>query len=206
MSTTYAQLRTTIEARTGRTDLTDFLDEFISIAENMLRRDLRERLVETTETLNATSFSTALPDDFLMLKAISVDNEQAPELTYMPPAQVRENHRYFRGSIATYYSIEGGNLLVVPAPSPISPIGILITYAAELPGLSSSTSTNALSRVAWDLYLYATLFAAFSHIGDEASEAKYLDLYNSGMRDFLRQERLSRRAPGALRRKVEGRP
>lgn len=206
MSTTYAKLIADLDAYTGRSSSTSAnwttarKEQFIENAEAMLKRDLHIREMETSTTLTANSLETALPADFRELRAISIEDEQFPSVTYLPPAQVRDSSAYFRGMNPTYWSIEGANLLLIPQPS--TNVTVNITYSAGLDALTSSNASNVLSLRYPDVYLYAALFQAFLFIGDSARASEHLELYNSAIRDVQVQDRRSRRAPGPLKRLV----
>ena len=68
--TNYATLKTTIANYLARTDLTDQIPEFIRLAEDRLRRDLRIRpmLKVATASTTAGDATVSLPSDFLAMK------------------------------------------------------------------------------------------------------------------------------------------
>lgn len=204
----YTSLIADLDAYTGRSSSTSTnwttarKESFIELAEAMLERDLHIREMESATTLTANSLETALPNDFRVLRAISINDVQNPEITYLPPAQMRDNRLFFNGQTIEFWSIEGSNLLLISPPS--SNVTVNITYSAGLAPLTSSNDDNVLSSRYPDVYLNAALYQAFLFIGDAARAAEHLELYTSAIQDILVQDRRSRRAGGPLRRTVKG--
>ena len=66
--TTYTALKASVAAYLARTDLTDQIPDFITFAENRLRRELRIRqmLKTVTATTTAADGTVGLPTDFLV--------------------------------------------------------------------------------------------------------------------------------------------
>jgi len=63
-----------------------------------------------------------------------------------------------------YYQIEGGNLVLSPAPD--SDYSVKMVYHAKIPALSGSNPTNWLLTKYPDLYLYGSLVEAVIYTND----------------------------------------
>src|SRR5512139_739337 len=89
--TTYATLKSDIEVLLPHSDYTDDLKaSFVRICEAEIRRRVRVKAMETTNTaFSCTSESTALPSSFISMRSVSLNVADQRELDYMPPARLR---------------------------------------------------------------------------------------------------------------------
>ena len=65
----------------------------------------------------------------------------------------------------------GDNLFL--APTPDSTLNIELTYKASVSSLSDSNTTNTILTSFPDLYLYASLFHAYTYLLDEQRATQY---------------------------------
>jgi hypothetical protein len=72
--TNYTDLKASVADYLARTDLTTQIPDFITLAENRLRRDLRLRqMIKVVTTATAAGDSTvALPNDFLEMRYMHI--------------------------------------------------------------------------------------------------------------------------------------
>ena len=181
MATTYAELKTEIEAFTHRSDLSAYLDTFIDFAEARLNRDLRVSQQEIILASSATQYIT-LPADFLAVRVISKTSNPVQELQYITPAEM---DRIADGSSTlNYYTILGDSIKLQAASS----TDVELTYYAKIPALSGTATTNWLLSLHPDVYLYACLVEAYNYVRNEEQSAKHLGLYMSAVNDIKRQD------------------
>jgi len=162
---TWEELKTEVATWMIRDDLTDQIPNFIGYAENRFNREvLTQDRVETT-TLTATTDSVALPADFWGVRTIYVDGANKYPLEALTGQRLRELYHTSHSDIPKNYAIEGGFLLLGPAPS--SSTSIDLTYWETIPALGDAQATNWLLTAHPDLYLAASLMEAFTYTRDE---------------------------------------
>ena len=90
--TTYAELQTAMENFLARTDLTDRLPEFISIAEARMSRELEARSQEkrATATLVADDAFVSLPTDLRSIRMVKLNTTPTEVLEYYTPQILNE--------------------------------------------------------------------------------------------------------------------
>lgn len=171
--TNYTDLQSAVANILHRDDLTNSIPLFIQLAEKQMSRHLRLKNQETEATGVATT-TIALPSDYV--EAISLTLEVGGE--HYPLSQ---RDRYSAtvlnssSAIASYYTIEGGNIVI--APPPASNTNYTLQYYAEVTPLSGGAPTNWLITAHPDLYFYATLIHSAPHLEDDARIATWDAMY-----------------------------
>ena len=91
--TNYADLKATIAKYLARDDLTDVIPDFIVLAENRLRRELRIRQMLTVATATTTGGDSklGLPSDFLEMRDIHVASVPVGSMSYEAPNSFYRN-------------------------------------------------------------------------------------------------------------------
>lgn len=155
----YGELVEELESFLNRTDLTPRIPTFIALFEARMNRILRVPDMEATSYAPATEERIDLPADFLSLRELRVDGYS------IPPFAPQDLHETFRTSsgMVQGYSIQGLELLLLPAPSDSE---VRISYYQRIPALTESNPTNWLLTKHPDAYLYGVLCEAKAHIVD----------------------------------------
>jgi hypothetical protein len=195
--TTYAQLKSDVETLLPHSDYTDaLLASFVRICEAEIRRRVRVKAMETTDTAFAcTSESTALPARFISMRSVSLNVADARELDYLPPARLRSAAVYDSTGNPVAYTIEGDNLVLAPAPSSVT---LTLVYYAMFASLSDPADTNWLLTNAYDVYLYGSLRAAAEWAMDPEREMAYAAKFAKAIDECNRESRWSRVSGSAL--------
>lgn len=162
--TTWALLQAEIATWAVRDDLTDQIPNFIGYAENRFNRDLFTPDRHETATLTATTGSVALPTDFWGVRAVYVDGSTNSPLEALTIPELRATYQNDETGTPRHYAIEGGFMLLGPAPSGSTEIEL--TYWETIPALGSGQATNWLLTAHPDLYLAASLEELFSYTRD----------------------------------------
>lgn len=162
---TYADLQTTISRYLkGRDDLTDQIQDFITLGEKRLNRELRVPEMISSTTLTAAA-SVALPSDFMEAELVELQTNPTRALEPMTPRQAaREYITSYNGRPASY-TIKSGNLLLYPTPDDTYDIDL--DYYATPAALADGQTTNSLFPAYADLYLYAALLEASPYLYDD---------------------------------------
>ncbi|MBD8630749.1 hypothetical protein IFT74_05130 [Oxalobacteraceae sp. CFBP 8755] len=159
-----------------RTDLGEFMADFVMLAENRINGDLRAQLQEAVATMSAAGGAQAitLPPSILSIKTLTIAGGRP--LGYLTPGQF--NNEYSRGSgggMPVHYTQIGGQLHLGPAPSEAITLSAMVR--STVPALADSAGTNWLIEQHPEAYLAATMCEALTHIRDlpnlQAWEAKY---------------------------------
>jgi len=180
--TTYAQLKTAVTSWMDitSTDLTNQIDDLVTIAEARIFREARTRDMETA--LNATIASSviALPTSYFALKFAYIDGSPVSRLERRPAEWIYASYpnRSSTG-LPKYIAREATNFIFGPAPD--SAYTVKGIYYKTLTALSSSV--NALFTANPDLYLFACLAESEILIGRDARIPLWESKYKSVLAD-----------------------
>lgn len=193
----FSTLKTAVQNWWDRTDQDDRIDEFISLGEARIYRDLRIRAMETALSDTISSGVIAVPSDFRALKHAYVDGSPTKHLQQQSAEYIHDNYPT-RSSTSKpeFIAQDGGNFIFGPYPD--SAYTIKGMYYAALTALSTSNETNWFTSNAPDLLLCAAMTEAFSFEINEEREAKWLtryeDIKNRIVKEDNRQFRGSKRS------------
>lgn len=161
----YTDLQTMVAAyahRTGDTTFTDYVPDFIRLAEARFNRVLRTTDMEVTLDSSAlTSGELTLPTGFLAFKELRFDGSVDYTLQPKPLEWIRAQDNTDTGD-AQYFAVTKSTVVCWPTTGPIKG-----TYYTEIPALADS-STNWLLTDHPDLYLFATLVEAALFVQDDS--------------------------------------
>lgn len=158
----YTGFKAYIEARLDRSDLTQYIDNFIRIAEAALNRELRCREMLITADITLSQGLGALPADYLQYRTLTPSSAPYTEIEYIAPSAA--NKEYPNGAAGTpcHFTINGGEIKVFPSSDEV----LSLTYYRSLDGLSAENTTNWLLTSNPDIYMHAVLSEAYAFIGD----------------------------------------
>jgi hypothetical protein len=197
----YATLQTAVANWLDRTDLTDRIPEFISLAEARFNRVVRAPdMLTRDDAFTIDGQYETLPSGFLEASRFVLATSPVTVLEYKTPQELGElrTGRTSAGKPA-YYTVVGGSFEFLPTPDSSYTASLL--YYARLSAVSSSWNWLATSHP--DIYLFGALCEAEPYIRDdqrvvlwEARLAKALAELN------VQNER--KRVPGAARPTIRG--
>lgn len=176
--TTYAQLQATIADYLARSDLTNQIKDFITLAETRLARDLRIRQMLTYTTLSTVAdvATVNLPTDFLQLKDIHLNTNPIQTLTYLTPSNLFRNTYATVVDLPKFYTTTGSQFIFAPVPDTVYTIQIL--YYAKPPVLSDSNTSNVWLANCPDALLYAALAEAEPYLMNDQRLATWSAMYD----------------------------
>jgi hypothetical protein len=177
--------------------LSDNFDKWIAMAEARFNRELRTPDMETTVTLSATEADTALPDDYLAMRAIYEDGSPDSPLSALPPPSVRQEYDGTPGQPQAYILVSGGLRLV---PPPDTQYLLSLDYYAKIEALSDVVPYNWLLLKHPDAYVTAVLFHYFRWSKDRESAIDANTLCTSIIADINQMSRADRYGAGPLAR------
>ena len=157
--TSYSTLQTEIANWLHRSDLTTYIQTFISLGEDRIYRDLRVGAMETALSDTISSGVIAVPADYLELKfAYVVDTNSYILQRLTPDALYQRYPERTSSSSPRYIAREGTNFIFGPYPN--SNYTIKGVYYARLTKLSDSNTTNWFITDAPNLLLFSSLCEA----------------------------------------------
>lgn len=191
----YAALKTEIGEWLDRDDLVSKIPVFVLMAEAHFNRELRTPDMERTLTFSVESEDTALPTDYLAMRAIYQETTPDNPLVGMSPDELRLEYRGQSG-IPTSYAIVAGSIRVAPVPE--TALVFSMDYFAKIENLSDASPSNWLLESHPDLYLSTCLYLAESFLDNDAKAGKWLSL-STGILDRIKQTSTASRWGAGIR-------
>ena len=189
--TSYDNLKTNIADYLARSDLTDKIPMFVSLAEKRLNRDLRLRQMLQQSTYSLTSgYKVPTPTDFLEMKDIHIDANPVINLNFKTVSQF-----YRLGNSSTTgepinYTLVSDNFVLAPRPVS-SPTVINMTYYKIPKVLSDTNPSNEYLEVCPDLLLYASLVESTPFLMNDERLATWEALYTRGLTSITKSDEQS---------------
>jgi hypothetical protein len=179
--TSYTELKSTIADYLARSDLTTQIPDFICLAEERLRRDLRIRqmLKVATATTTADDSTVSLPADFLAMKDIHLDTNPVRVLQFQPTSNFFRNARSTDKGVPTMYTLLGSEFQFAPIPDTAYTVRMVYYYKPTL--LSDSNPSNLFLANCPDLLLYGALAEAEPYLMNDERLATWSALYDRGL-------------------------
>jgi hypothetical protein len=175
---TYADLQTTIASYLGRSDLTTQIPDFIRLAEDRLRRELRIRQMLKVVTSPTTSgdATVSLPADFLQIRDIHIDGNPLYTLEYMSPSVFYRNSRSVESGVPVNYTVLASEFIFAPKPDAVYTLKML--YYAAPTYLSGANTSNVFLANCVDALLYGALAEAEPYLMNDARIPVWASLYD----------------------------
>jgi hypothetical protein len=188
--TTYAELESALGRWLKRGGLDDRIQEFITLGEARIGREVKARQMEARVSTTPTDQYSDLPSDYLSMRSIRIKGSSIGWLQYVTPDQFFLEFASSNSSSRKVYTIFGDELVFPSTPSG----DIELWYYRKLPALS--TAVNGLFTSNPDLYLNAAMAEAQPFLKNipqmEVWEAKYQQVKES----VNKQHKEGRYAPG----------
>ena len=188
--TSYDNLKTNIADYLARSDLTEKIPMFVSLAEKRLNRDLRLRQMLQQSTYSLTSgYKVPTPTDFLEMKDIHIDANPVVNLNFKTVSQF-----YRLGNSSTTgqpinYTLVSDNFVL--APRPVSGATINMTYYKIPKVLSDTNPSNEYLEVCPDLLLYSSLVESAPFLMNDERLNTWESLYTRGLTSITKSDEQS---------------
>ncbi len=181
----YSELKSAIADWLDRTDLTDSIPDFITLAETRHRRDFKIRRMETRVTANTIVDSEyyTLPDNFVAMRNIQLNTNPKTSLEYLTPEQMDRIHAGSTKGKPKAYSIIGNNIQLRPLPDSVYQIEML--YFKYFTPLSDSNTTNDMLTYHPDAYLYGALVEAEPYLQNDKRIQVWAGYYERAKKDII---------------------
>jgi hypothetical protein len=185
---TYSDLQTSIANYLARSDLTSQIPDFITFAENRLRRELRIRqmLKSVTTSTAANDATVELPSDFLEIRDFVVMTNPITPLSYSSPSTLSNDPRTSEVGVPKAYTILANDFQLSPIPDAVYTVKLL--YFAAPTYLSSSNTSNVFLTTAPDALLYASLIEAEPYLMNDARINTWGTMYDRAIASLTRSD------------------
>ena len=168
--------------------MTSIIPDFITLAENRLRRELRIRQMlksVTTSTVSGDA-TVELPSDFLEIRDFVVMTNPIQPLSYSSPSSLSNDLRTSEVGVPLSYTILASEFQLAPAPDGIYTLKML--YFAAPPYLSSSNASNVFLNVAPDGLLYGALVEAEPYLMNDARINTWGSMYDRAISSLIKSD------------------
>lgn len=200
---THAELKTAVANWLSRDNLAVYLDDFITLAEAKMNRDLAAfvpglRAMELTATGTQSTETLAIPSGYLSMKRLTMSiGGQDRVLEYVTEIQ---SANFDLDGLPLYYTTRGNNIVFAPVPA--SGYDYELVYYAKIAPLADGT--NWIIENAPDLYLYGTLLQATPFIKDDKRIAIWAAAYDMVLKAMELQNKKDRISGSTLRQRARG--
>jgi len=198
---TKAELHTAVANWLNRSDLTDRIPEFITLAEASFNRNLRTRDMLVRSTASVTSQYISIPTDFLeMLNIELTSTSPSRRLIYVSSDRADDfrSQQNDTTGIPIYYTIEGESIQLTPVPD--TSYTLQLNYYKTITALSglADSAYNQLLTSHPDVYLYGTLMQASPYLMDMEKTQIWDGLLARSMQELQSSDEASKYAGGTL--------
>jgi hypothetical protein len=185
---TYSDLQTSIAGYLARSDLTTQIPDFITFAENRLRRELRIRqMLKSVTTATVSGDSTVeLPSDFIEIRDFVALTNPIQPLSYSSPSALSNDPRASEVGVPKSYTILANEFLLSPPPDGVYTLRML--YFAAPPYLSGSNASNVFLNIAPDALLYAALIEAEPYLMNDARINTWGTMYDRAISSLTKSD------------------
>jgi len=185
---TYSDLQTSIANYLARSDLTSIIPDFITLAENRLRRELRIRqMLKSVTTATVKDDSTVeLPSDFLQVRDFVVMTNPITPLSYSSPSALSNDPKALWVGVPRSYTILASEFQLSPIPDAVYTVKML--YFAAPAYLSASNTTNVFLTSAPDGLLYGALVEAEPYLMNDARINTWGSMYDRAISSLTKSD------------------
>lgn len=181
--TTYSGLIAAIPAWTTYSDVSDYLDDFISWANQEVNRRLRANVMLATSDLTINAETISQPTGFLAFKRLYLDLSPREKITVTSPEGALDlSATRTTGTYPTHVAKEGSLLRFAPLFSG-SATGKALYYK-EMTAPSGSNATNAVLTAYPYLYLFGALEALHTFKEDDNNADRFGQKFGALIEDI----------------------
>lgn len=200
--TDYSTLKTAVADYIARSDLTDFVPNFIQNCESKLYKSLRIRAMENALSVTISSGVAAVPTSpvFIELKYAYVATTPVQPLDRVPPDMIYARWPVRSGAeVPRDIAVAGSNFIFGPYPGDYTIEGI---YYGRLTSLSDSNTTNWFTSYAPELLLYGALLEAEPFLKNDVRIPIWREFYKEAFVAVQGEERRQRSSGGSIATRV----
>lgn len=161
--TNLATLKSSISGWLNRSDLDEYIPQFIQLAESDFNNRLRTREMIKRATASLATEYVPIPAGMLQIRNIQLNTDPQRLLEYKTPEELDELAlTYTTVGRPVYYTLLGEAIQVKPAPD--TTYTVEVAYYNEIPALSEANTSNWLISKSPNSYLYSALYHSASFL------------------------------------------
>ena len=200
---TFTELKDAIADWLDRSDLTDRIPDFITLAEARLNRDLRIRPMEVRSSMETTAGQRYfnLPGGYLQMRNMQINSNPITPLEYITPEMLDRLYGSDTTGKPKAYTLIGDEIQLAPIPDSTYTLEMAF-YEKFTPlgdGTSGTVTSNWLTTNAPDVLLYGALLEAEPFIKNDERIALWLNAYNGAVKKIQDADARDRHSGSAMR-------
>ena len=200
---TFTELKDALADWLDRSDLTDRIPDFITLAEARLNRDVRIRPMEVRSSMETTAGQRYfnLPGGYLQMRNMQINSNPITPLEYITPEMLDRLYGSDTTGKPKAYTLIGDEIQLAPIPDSDYTVEMAF-YEKFTPlgdGTSGTVTSNWLTTNAPDVLLYGALLEAEPFIKNDERIALWLNAYNGAVKKIQDAEARDRHSGSAMR-------
>ena len=200
---TFTELKDALADWLDRSDLTDRIPDFITLAEARLNRDVRIRPMEVRSSMETTAGQRYfnLPGGYLQMRNMQINTNPITPLEYITPEMLDRLYGSDTTGKPKAYTLIGDEIQLAPIPDSDYTVEMAF-YEKFTPlgdGTSGTTTSNWLTLNAPDVLLYGALLEAEPFIKNDERIALWLNAYNGAVKKIQDADARDRHSGSAMR-------
>ena len=200
---TFTELKDALADWLDRSDLTDRIPDFITLAEARLNRDVRIRPMEVRSSMETTAGQRYfnLPGGYLQMRNIQINSNPITPLEYITPEMLDRLYGSDTTGKPKAYTLIGDEIQLAPIPDSTYTLEMAF-YEKFTPlgdGTSGTVTSNWLTTNAPDVLLYGALLEAEPFIKNDERIALWLNAYNGAVKKIQDADVRDRHSGSAMR-------
>ena len=203
---TYTTLNSAIADFLNRDDLTSAIENFISLAESQINRDIRHWKMETRSSGQQSPGDeySQVPADWMETIRFHITDNGTSPLNLISRAAMSDKRASNEDATGTptHYTHADSQFQLYPTPSATTNTELL--YYAKTQALSSSNSDNWLLLEAPDVYLYGALLHSAPYLGEDERIAIWAQMYSAAVQQLNSTSDKAKYSGSGLKLKIRG--
>ena len=200
---TFTELKDALADWLDRSDLTDRIPDFITLAEARLNRDVRIRPMEVRSSMETTAGQRYfnLPGGYLQMRNMQINSNPITPLEYITPEMLDRLYGSDTTGKPKAYTLIGDEIQLAPIPDSDYTVEMAF-YEKFTPlgdGTSGTTTSNWLTLNAPDVLLYGALLEAEPFIKNDERVNLWINAYNSAITRIQDTDTKDRHSGSAMR-------
>lgn len=200
---TYTELKDAVADWLDRSDLTNNIPDFITLAEARINRELRIRPQEVRSTMTTTIGNKyhALPGGYLSMRNIQLNTNPTTPLEFISLEMLDRLYGSDITGKPTAYSIVGDEIQLAPIPD--STYTVEVAYYKKFETLGDGTggtvTSNWLTTNAPDVLLYGALLEAEPFLKNDERIPTWLNAYKESISKLQLADTADRHSGSTMR-------
>jgi len=200
---TFTELKDALADWLDRSDLTDRIPDFITLAEARLNRDVRIRPMEVRSSMETTAGQRYfnLPGGYLQMRNMQINSNPITPLEYITPEMLDRLYGSDTTGKPKAYTLIGDEIQLAPIPDSDYTVEMAF-YEKFTPlgdGTSGTVTSNWLTTNAPDVLLYGSLLEAEPFIKNDERIRLWLTAYNGAVKKIQDADARDRHSGSAMR-------